>query len=93
VFVHQSAIMANGFRTLDEGEKVKFNVVEEGGKKKAVDVTNPDGGPVTGNGGRGRGGGRRVEPRKWPDGVDPTAGKQIGAVKCELLVASLGRSF
>ena len=39
--MHQSAIMANGFRTLDEGEKVKFNVVEEGGKKKAVDVTNP----------------------------------------------------
>ena len=84
VFVHQSAIQANGFRTLDEGEKVKFNIVEEGGKKKAVDVTGPDGGPVTGNAGAGRGrggGGRRVEPRKWPEGVDPTPGKEIGSVK------------
>ena len=85
LFVHQSAIMATGFRTLDEGEQVKFNVVEEGGKKKAIDVTGPDGGPVQGNAGAGRGGrggGKKLEPRKWPDGVDPSEGKQIGAVKC-----------
>ena len=81
--MHQSAIMANGFRTLDEGEQVLFEIVDENGKKKAINVTGPDGGPVSGNSaGRGGGGGRRSEPRKWPDGVDPSAGKQIGAVKC-----------
>lgn len=28
VFVHQSAIQAEGFRTLSEGDKVEFDVVE-----------------------------------------------------------------
>jgi CspA family cold shock protein len=27
VFVHQSAILSNGFRTLAEGETVEFNIV------------------------------------------------------------------
>lgn len=31
VFVHHSAIQAKGFRTLQEGERVRFDVVE--GKK------------------------------------------------------------
>ena len=31
VFVHHTAIQAEGFRTLQEGERVKFDVVE--GKK------------------------------------------------------------
>lgn len=42
------------------------------------------GGGGGGDGGRGKGGGRKggaIAPRKWPDGVDPTPGKQIGAVK------------
>lgn len=75
--------MANGFRTLGEGELIKFDVIDEGGKKKATNVTNPEGGPVAGTapGGRGRGGRGRMDPRKWPDGVDPSEGKQIGAVK------------
>ncbi len=28
VFVHQTAIQMNGFRTLVEGEKVEFNIVD-----------------------------------------------------------------
>ncbi len=28
VFVHFSAILSNGFKTLEEGQKVKFEVVE-----------------------------------------------------------------
>lgn len=31
VFVHQSAIMANGFRSLSEGERVEFSI-EQGPK-------------------------------------------------------------
>jgi len=77
LFVHQSAIKAEGFRTLQEGETVKFDIVEEGGKSKA---TNCEGqGDVKGSGG---GGGRRsTAPKKWPEGVDPSEGKQIGMVK------------
>merc|ERR1719263_403695 len=46
---------------------------------KAVNVTSTDGGAVKGGSG-GRGGGRQ-QPRKWPEGVSPSDGKQIGAVK------------
>jgi len=35
VFVHQSAILSEGFRTLSEGEEVEFEV-EEGPKGKAA---------------------------------------------------------
>lgn len=48
IFVHQSAIYADGFRSLAEGEKVEFNVVVEQGKAKAVDVTGPGGSTVQG---------------------------------------------
>jgi len=77
LFVHQSVIQSEGFRTLNEGEKVSYDKETENGKEKAVAVVSTGGG-----GGGGRGGGRgRQEPRKWPDGVDPSDGKQIGAVK------------
>lgn len=79
LFVHQSAILAEGFRTLGEDEKVSYTVVEEGGKQKAIDVSAPDGGFVKGDSGRGPRG--RQQPRKWPDGVAPSEGKQVGAVK------------
>jgi CspA family cold shock protein len=38
VFVHQSAIKANGFRSLQEGQTVKFNVVKGPKGWQAVDV-------------------------------------------------------
>jgi len=79
LFVHQSAILAEGFRTLGEGENVSYTVVEEGGKQKAIDVSAPDGGFVKGDSGRGPRG--RSQPRKWPDGVNPSEGKQVGSVK------------
>lgn len=64
LFVHQSSIKSDGYRTLAEGESVEY-VVSEGddGRTKAVDVTGPDGSSVSGarsggGGGRGaRGGG------------------------------------
>ncbi|KAG8057933.1 hypothetical protein GUJ93_ZPchr0002g23777 [Zizania palustris] len=44
LFVHQSSIKADGFRSLAEGEQVEFAVSEsEDGRTKAVDVTGPDG--------------------------------------------------
>jgi len=79
LFVHQSEIKADGFRTLGEGESVAFDTVDEGGKLKAVAVVGTGGG--SGGGGKGRGRGGPAAPRKWPDGVDPSDGKQIGAVK------------
>jgi len=66
VFVHHTAIHAEGFRSLAEGEPVEFEIVEEGGKTMAKSVTGPNGAHVQGaprrdyddyGGGRGRGGG------------------------------------
>jgi CspA family cold shock protein len=39
VFVHYSAIMGNGFKTLKEGEEVTFEVVDGTKGKQAQDVT------------------------------------------------------
>ncbi|CAI9299313.1 unnamed protein product [Lactuca saligna] len=61
LFVHQSSIRADGFRSLGDGETVEY-VVENGsdGRAKAADVTGPEEGPVQGSsrGGGGGGGGR-----------------------------------
>ena len=44
VFVHQSGIQAEGFRSLEDGSSVEFDILEtEDGKTKAVDVTGPNG--------------------------------------------------
>ncbi|KAL3774541.1 hypothetical protein ACHAWO_003992 [Cyclotella atomus] len=49
VFVHQTAIKAEGFRSLAEGESVEFKIsTDANGKSKAVDVTGPDGSDVQG---------------------------------------------
>ena len=39
VFVHYSAIMSNGFRTLQEGQKVSFDLAEGDKGAKAANVT------------------------------------------------------
>ncbi len=40
IFVHYSAIETDGFKTLNEGEKVEFEVSEgDNGKSQAVSVT------------------------------------------------------
>ncbi|KAM0002654.1 putative transcription factor CSD family [Helianthus debilis subsp. tardiflorus] len=61
LFVHQSSIRTDGFRSLGDGESVEF-VVETGsdGRTKAADVTGPNEGPVQGStrGGGGGGGDR-----------------------------------
>ncbi|MEO2069316.1 MAG: cold shock domain-containing protein [Desulfurobacteriaceae bacterium] len=38
VFVHYTGISGNGFRTLEEGERVSFNVQESEKGLKAVEV-------------------------------------------------------
>ena len=44
LFVHQSSIRSDGFRTVAEGEVVEYQIaVGEDGKTKAVDVTGPKG--------------------------------------------------
>mmetsp|Transcript_60832 Transcript_60832/g.94589 ORF Transcript_60832/g.94589 Transcript_60832/m.94589 type:complete len:151 (+) Transcript_60832:47-499(+) len=49
VFVHQTAIHAEGFRSLAEGEEVEFYLKEgNNGKMAAADVTGPDGAYVQG---------------------------------------------
>ena len=49
VFVHQTAIKIEGFRSLAEGESVEFKLsTEDNGKVKAVDVTGPGGSDVQG---------------------------------------------
>lgn len=39
VFVHFSAIQGDGFKSLDEGQKVEFNVVDGDRGLQAADVT------------------------------------------------------
>ena len=51
VFVHQTAIYAQGFRSLAEGEEVEYDVAtdeKKGGKKFATNVTGPNGAYVVG---------------------------------------------
>lgn len=49
IFVHQSAIQAEGFRSLREGETVEFFVeTSDDGRSKAVQVTGPNGAPPEG---------------------------------------------
>ncbi len=55
VFVHHSAIQGGGFRTLEEGERVEFDVVEEARGPKAQNVVRVDA-PAGGGGGGGRAG-------------------------------------
>lgn len=49
VFVHQSCITSDGYRTLDEGWEVEFTIGDDdGGRIKAENVTGPGGGPCIG---------------------------------------------
>ncbi|KAJ0693073.1 putative transcription factor interactor and regulator CCHC(Zn) family [Helianthus annuus] len=61
LFVHQSSIRTDGFRSLGDGEAVEY-LIEQGsdGRTKAADVTGPNEGPVQGStrGGGGGGGDR-----------------------------------
>jgi CspA family cold shock protein len=60
VFVHHSAIEGTGFKTLQEGERVEFDVVTEPKGLKAQHVVRLEapqgGGEYRGGGGGGRGG-------------------------------------
>ena len=39
VFVHFSAIQSGGFKSLEEGQKVSFNIVEGARGPQAADIT------------------------------------------------------
>ncbi|KAJ8767089.1 hypothetical protein K2173_012680 [Erythroxylum novogranatense] len=59
LFVHQSSILSEGFRSLAENEEVEFQIEHSyDGRTKAVDVTGPEGNPVQGTRGGGSSGGR-----------------------------------
>jgi len=59
VYVHFSAVKAKGFKTLGEGEKVEFKMVlRKDGRRKATNVTGPDGAFVIGYQGGGYNRGR-----------------------------------
>ncbi len=79
VFVHHSAIQGGGFKTLNEGERVEFDVLEEPKGLKAANVVRldaPQGAPQGGGyGGGGGGGGRGREPSdRSPRGGDGERG-------------------
>mmetsp|Transcript_18045 Transcript_18045/g.22428 ORF Transcript_18045/g.22428 Transcript_18045/m.22428 type:complete len:122 (+) Transcript_18045:160-525(+) len=49
VFVHQTNINTEGFRSLADGEKVEFQTeTDSSGRSKAINVTGPDGTEVQG---------------------------------------------
>jgi cold shock protein len=57
LFVHHSAIQGSGFKSLDEGESVEFDVVQGQKGPAAENVTRLGGGTPGGGGGGSRGGG------------------------------------
>ncbi len=57
VFVHFSAIQKPGYRTLEEGEKVEFEVQQGPKGLQAANVQSAGGGGGGGGGGAGGGGG------------------------------------
>jgi len=74
VFVHQSSILSEGYRTLDDGWRVEFVIgIDENGRPKAETVTGPGGAPCSGPSSR-RTGRRRGTPRD--DDVDPLDGEE-----------------
>jgi cold shock CspA family protein len=49
IFVHQTAIQAEGFRSLAEGETVEYSIeTDSSGRRKATQVTGPNGADVQG---------------------------------------------
>merc|ERR1719189_3294457 len=61
VFVHQTEVYADGYRSLAEGEPLEFDIqIQDDGRRKAINVTGPNGAFVKGQprGGGGYGGGR-----------------------------------
>ena len=56
LFVHHSAIQGGGFKSLDEGESVEFDVVQGQKGPAAENVQRLGGGKPSGGGGGGRGG-------------------------------------
>jgi CspA family cold shock protein len=57
LFVHHSAIQGSGYKSLDEGESVEFDVVQGQKGPAAENVTRLGGGNPGGGGGRSGGGG------------------------------------
>eukprot|EP01053_Blabericola_migrator_P008934 Blabericola_migrator_1__8933@NODE_4735_length_1002_cov_776_792513_g2945_i0_p1_GENE_NODE_4735_length_1002_cov_776_792513_g2945_i0NODE_4735_length_1002_cov_776_792513_g2945_i0_p1_ORF_typecomplete_len184_score17_39CSD/PF00313_22/1e24OB_RNB/PF08206_11/0_0034OB_RNB/PF08206_11/6_4e03_NODE_4735_length_1002_cov_776_792513_g2945_i0318869 len=50
VFVHQQSILAEGFRSLDDGEEVEYEIETDANRRKrAVNVTGPGGAAVRGS--------------------------------------------
>lgn len=60
VFVHYTEIQAQGFKSLAEGESVEFEIVTQSdGRRKAVNVTGPNGANVQGQKRNNFGGGQQ----------------------------------
>ena len=59
LFVHHSSIQGSGYKSLDEGESVEFDVVQGQKGPAAENVTRLGGGTPGSGGGRSGGGGGR----------------------------------
>ncbi|GFP89111.1 cold shock domain-containing protein 3 [Phtheirospermum japonicum] len=82
LFVHQSAVKSDGYRTLRQGQEVEFNIIiDDDGKMKAGDVTPPGGGTFDLNSRRGNNGNNRGDRRNNGNGFGNRNGGGDG-VEC-----------
>jgi cold shock protein len=77
VFVHHSGISGRGFKTLEQGERVEFDVIEEPKGLKAADLVRLDA-PAAGADGHDGYGGGRAEPGGGYGGRDDAYGNRGG---------------
>jgi CspA family cold shock protein len=76
LFVHHSAIQGGGFKSLDEGESVEFDVVQGQKGPAAENVTRLGGGRPSSGGGGGGGGGDRGDRGGYPGGGGGGGGRR-----------------
>lgn len=72
LFIHQSSIRSEGYRSLDADESVELEIeIDNNGGSKAINVSGPDDAPVQGNNGGGGPPHHRLHNGAFPISLSP----------------------